>query len=469
MGKILLMLVLALLLTVPAKPVHAAEFVSGPWSISGTYAPNGMDLDGTTFTLYKVGEIDGKSFRLYKTYPVEINLDLDRDSFDDEEDWVQATLDSALTLSGYVLSDPEQEPVAEDTVANGSFRMNGLSNGLYLMVSDSVRVDGYDKDGTADPNKTSWWTSKPRLIAVLNGDRVLQPKTTAEDVSKFIVKKVWAGDDEVKDLVRPDSVIVRIYYGDDPTPVYSKILSGGSQQGTSDDTVEAGTGEGGQASDLPEPDAEGVSNWSFAWEADQEHNDPTKWFCVEELTIEDQKNYSVLNIENYAGDDEEDGKKIITITNTFSRPELEITKTMPDYVVHSGKVSPSLVFELTGYSEADGQGEQVYHKIVGLQYDPTTGPEQKLPVTNIPRNVLSLKVKEVYTGNTAPEDEETEKFAERTVLEDGTVKYIVEFENTYDNPQYSAGVINKFKMKTGGNGNSFEFDHAVGLGQDSPK
>ena len=401
-------------------PVHAAD----THSLTGTYEPK---VGSTHFTLYKVGEFGhdaaGKAnFKLYDDFKdVKINEAVERlgDKKQDDADWQREAVEPIRGIVAQKGLKPAAE--ADTDAASGLFKMEGLTNGLYLLTGNSQTID----EGTS----STTWHPLPMLVVILNGDVTIMTKPVSETVDRYQVTKMWAGDEDVKDLVRPKEITVKVYYG-----------------------------QVGSAELMYTEKLNDANNWTFEWDTDGA-TDPMMWYCVEELSPEDARNYSISAQENYViGTNNAGNRKQITLTNTFSRGELEIVKRMDTYVNHSDSVSTSLVFDITGL---DKDGKQVFHKVAGMQYELNSAIEQKLDIGNIPRDVETLKVREIYSGNQKPVT--AEQTATRTVGADGKTKFTVTFENKHNDVNYGSGVINKYKMEVKDGKGSYKYDKALGL------
>ena len=403
-------------------PVHAAD---GSYTLTGRYAPKvgnqEVNLGTTTFTLYKVGgfgrdEAGKATLRLDAKYG---GTDLpEYKSFKDYDTWAR---DVVEPIRGLVAANPPDFQKTTTTGDGGSFSFSGLENGLYLLTGNSQTVD----QGTT----STTWHPQPMLVMILNGNVEIETKPVSETVDRYQVTKMWAGDEDVKDLVRPKEITVKVYYG-----------------------------QVGSAELMYTEKLNDANNWTFEWDTNGA-TDPMMWYCVEELSPEDARNYSISAQENYViGTNNAGNRKQITLTNTFSRGELEIVKRMDTYVNHSDSVSTSLVFDITGL---DKDGKQVFHKVAGMQYELNSAIEQKLDIGNIPRDVETLKVREIYSGNQKPVT--AEQTATRTVGADGKTKFTVTFENKHNDVNYGSGVINKYKMEVKDGKGSYKYDKALGL------
>lgn len=410
--------------------VHAAgEAISGPHSITVNYEPKDGETpvtltDDTVFSLFRVGDF-GRDDSGKVTFVVDSKFgditveNYDKDDFETEEAWTEAWMNSAKAVANRAAElELEADRTATMVAGQKTITFSSLPNGLYLVTGTATEV----KEGP----KSTWWYPQPMFVMILNGDKEIFTKPVASVVNRFTVHKAWSGDEEVADLVRPDGVNIKIFYGtiDDNELKYEETLNK-------------------------------ENNWTFEWETEGE-TDPTRWFVTEELTAEDKKNYSWNIEENTQGETEDGNRILLTLTNTYDRKELEIVKTMKDYVDHSKKSNSTVVFELNGYMKDESGAESVvYHKYVSLVYDLNTESEQKLPVKDIPAGLSKLVVKEVYSGNTRPDPAgETEKEA---VLDTAGKKYSVDFTDVYDDIIYSSGVINKYQIKKDGDDYGYKF------------
>lgn len=421
--KIIINLIRALIVTAAMVICMAAAEVSFAGTASGTYEPKDqagypVSIESTTYKLYHVGEYDGPVLKLLEQYsnvdaPLNFRkADFGEEDLSDEEavQWREAWMRSADTLADYV---QESDLVGTFTSSDGKFRFEGLANGLYLLTGTSTPVE--------QGNTTAYWSPRPMYIRILNDDPEYTLKPVVEYTTTFTVRKTWENMTPEAEMVKPDLVTIRIYYG--------------------------GTAE----SDLVETvELNDANNWSYTWTSGKGQEDPSMWHVQEVLTDEDLKNFSVTNSQASNPAD-----TIITITNKYDRYSLEIEKTMEDYISHQDDSSQAFVFEVMGY----GGQELLLHKFVGLTFD-LSADTAKTIVNNIPRNVDRIIVRETYSGNYTPDS--TEKEAVLSVSDsDPKGIWKVSFTNSLpDTPDtYDTGVINKYSITGDG---VFSFDKVIG-------
>ena len=424
-GRIPGILLLTMLMLVMMGAAVSQVYAEGENTLEGKFTVNGVDLEPTTFTLYKVGHFErdtttGKSYLALDSevgqLPVDVTVDLSiekedyKDAEDPDAEWTEAWMTSAKTLADYIETDAGLvEKLSRGTAVtdgDGVFSFSGLENGLYLITGTRQKIEG------TDGNSTYYWP-RPMLVMVLNGSvngtTRVEPKPGSENVKDFMVRKDWAKDELVKPL-RPDGIDVEIYYGDELQETIN----------------------------LNE-----LNHWSYSWETNKVEQE---WRCIEKLTEADAANYYVTTTETYSGDTAHGSTKIITLTNTYERYDLSIVKNTPVYIQHSEQVSTAVVFDLTG---KNADGKTVWHTQAGMSI---SGPgEETITVKNVPRNLAELWVKEIYTGNYKPDQGENGKKAELIAGDDNNKsKYVVSFQNTYDGPpSYDGGVVNKMEDKDG--------------------
>ncbi len=396
-------------------------FAAGTYTVSGTF-DKGADLGGTvTYKLYHVGHFNGGALELEQQYQeVGAHVDYNRaDYADDEEgkgeaEWREAWMTSAATLANYVR---ESDLTATHSSANGKFAFPGVADGLYLITGTSQSVT----DGT----KTTYWTPRPMYVAVNREDQEVSLKPASDFVEKLTITKAWENDEKVKDLIRPESIDVEIYFGST------------------------------KAEDLRETVTLSDKNdWTYTWDAASDEADLSKWFIQEKMSEEDKENYSVSYSYSSSVGETENTAKTITMTNTYDREVLRLKKTMVDYVSHASSQAQAIVFEITGYAN----GSKVMHRYAGMSYGLNTEADQELLLTDIPKIIDRITVTETYTGNYKPEGPAT-KDAELTTTENGKAEWTVSFKNVYDDDTtYGSGIINKYSILNG----AFKFDKAIG-------
>ena len=438
-----------------ASPVHA----EGAYQIDGEYTlvqgvtendvalPSADKVKDTEFRLYKVGhfgrvtagESAGEATLEFDDALAELRSTVDLNSPDlrrsadqvaemsetDKAAWTKEWLEAALSIENFIKSHPDAISVLkEGTVgADGKFSFSGLDNGLYLVSGDSVEIEDYtDKTGKV---RDVFFAPQPMLVQILNGSQDIGIKPVIEDVTQYVVTKEWIGDENMLSLVRPEGITISIFY------------------------------DGTKVEDVQLPIN---NNWYYAWKGTKERNDPFKWSVSENLTDEDKLNYKSECIPDPSG-----AQMTFKIKNTYSRQDLEIKKITPQYVKHNEKVSTSVVFEITG---VDANGEQVYHTKAGLQ---VTGPSAEgdiLNVSNIPSNVKTLTVKELYSGGNYTPQPESQTVEAEVDPETGKSVFKVTFRNKYDDTtHFGSGIVNKFQL----DGDNYRITERQGSGKQTPR
>lgn len=343
----------------------------------------------------------------------------EEDKSDEEaEQWRAAWMDAAQAAYQYVKSpDSGMDPL--DTVKTSAKEFTfskTFEDGLYLVTGTTVRKED------SNTGKVTYSWPMPMYVRVLGSDVTYSLKPDMGTASKLLVKKEWAGDDEVKDMVRPKSIKIHIFYD----------------------------GKKKEDVDLPIKTDKG-DQWFYSWETDKDEDDPTKWTITEDITDEMAQNYSVtLPVTFTQGSDSMQA----TITNTYDRKELELVKELVDYI-SQGNTKQTFVFNITGYA---GEKE-VFFKNFGLTFGEESDSKAKALVSNIPKTVDKIVVEEIYEGNYAPDKEKKE-----AVYDDQDGIWKVSFTNSKpdtDKPTFNTGVINKFSITGDG---AFSFNKAVGSG-----
>ena len=185
-------------------------------------------ISDASFNLYKVGQIPASGGATFEpvapftdstAYPVDWSKMTGKDA--------QVWRDMANTLAGLIAANGASESAAVDsgeTDKAGRLTFAGVEDGLYLVVSDSVKVEGAAGaaavGGTADED--SYWqcASANMLVAmpqdgVSNGSRELaiEPKTECSTQLKptleRTVRKVW-NDRNDSDGKRPEAITVKL-------------------------------------------------------------------------------------------------------------------------------------------------------------------------------------------------------------------------------------------------------------------
>ena len=149
---------------------------------------------------------------------------------------------------------------------------------------------------------------------------------------------------------------------------------------------------------------------------------------------------------------ETSSQEAISITNTFKKAKLVINKNLESYLDQS-VANAMVVFEVTGKVKGPkepGSTEIVekvaYHSKVAM---PFKGPGTKSLTLDIPVNLDSLVVEEIYATNYRVDPAGTEIVdvdLSAGVTVDGVTTYTASFKNVYDNKIiYSKGIVNNYE------------------------
>ena len=416
-----------------------------------------IEVEGLSFKLYEVGSFGRDQATGKATLVVDssirsilgedfLNVPFSGDKTDPE--WNAAWAEKSNTLALYIDQLPEENYKGEAiTNEEGVFRFEtGVKDGVYIVInSDPAQIiDDEEKEEVYS------WSPQPIILMVLNGklngsaddDIGFGIKWTQEKiVNHFTVNKQWKSKVD-KEVIHPDYVDVEIYFdyvdGEDK-----------DNSGKLVDTVRL------------KADEDPKKNWSYSWTRKKYKDKVTElggdpYRCT--YTVKEVRTGVILS--RYEVDIPEpttaDDQQTTVITNTYDNRKLKIKKILHDYVDHfqgattddAVKASTTFVFELTG---KDSDGNVVYHAFAGLKMDAYKGEwEKEILVPDLPINMATLTVKEIYSGDYQPRDTEAVKDREVELSEpDENGTYSVEFENIYDNPTYSGGVINQFNRKLG--------------------
>ncbi len=376
----------------------------------------GVDSGETTYKLYRVGKF-GPNGTFAFIEPFADNISEVPNYKKTDPDWQEKWMTSANVVAEYI-KEAEVDPIETKTVsvadskAGFSFSST-LNNGFYLVTGTSIK----ETDGSG--NVTYHWP-RPMYIMVLNDDPEYGLKPAQGKATILKVLKQWENDEDVKDLSRPDKIILHRSY----------------------DGVDKGDIE------LPHD-----GNWYYIWETEIGEDDPEKWVVTEDIEDEKiKKNYTVLDTDKF---DDKTGEWLKTITNTFDRKKLKITKNLPDYISHDDGSTQPFVFEVWGYAGK----ELEFHKHATILFGAESGESEFTYVENIARTVDRVVVKEVSFGNYKPEGD-AEKEAQLDVDDEGNRIFSVSFTNTINTDQtYDTGVINKYSI-TGDS--EFKFNKKIG-------
>lgn len=448
-SRILLLAVIAVAVSLAAACSTAVSHAD-TYNLTVTYAPteNIMTDDTyqgdvpatmpvlpepTTINVYRIGDhtwdSDGKA-------TFDLADELDGITLPPNGSELSEWLSRAETIKGKI---PEGDVFHKDGEAYGSIPSKnitatdlsvsfGLEPGLYLVTGSSQTVSDYPKTGD-----TTFWYPQPMLVQILQKDTQVNLKPLISyEAAELSVKKIWE-DKEAPVNVRPESIKVIITYnGEEP-----KALVPAKEGGQTKSPIELSDEKG----------------WSYSWKTTRDMNDPTKWDVEEVMDSSLSNNYTFLKERKSAG-----REVSFTITNTYDRKELELTKALPVYLQHSDQVSTVFVFQLQGYR--DGEETPSYEKIVGIEF--TEAGTKKTIVENIPNDLTSIIVKEISATNYNIDPESAEQ--EATWDKDDKI-WKVSFKNDKDGTHtYEGGVINKFEMNRDEKGNpGITFKEAIGI------
>ena len=209
-------------ITYQRKSNDGADSNAGGASGSGTAGTGEFAIPGATFRLYKVGQVSsGANFEPVAPFT---------DSTAYPIDWSKVTgydarvyRDVANTLAGLIAVNKPDATATGVTNASGHLTFTGLSDGLYLAVSDSVDVKVANASGK---NQTWTCSSGSMLVAVpedgvSGGSRVLSIEPKTECVAQppktveRTVRKIW-NDRNNSDGKRPESITVKLLRDGEP-------------------------------------------------------------------------------------------------------------------------------------------------------------------------------------------------------------------------------------------------------------
>ena len=212
-------IVLALILTVMFVPINRNVYAAGGnltialSDIEGV----GDDFPGLTFDLYAVGEYEGSSVKLYPEYEdAKVTIPSD----DDQEAWLDAASKLANCIKHPADGQKTPDPVTtfENVMPGESMTYASDKNGMYLLISKTTKHDN------------ARYKAVPVLVGVINGDASYsidaEVKIEIAPITlEHSVIKTW-DDEENKDGVRPETIEVGIYYGDQ---LIDRITLGGDE------------------------------------------------------------------------------------------------------------------------------------------------------------------------------------------------------------------------------------------------
>lgn len=181
-------------------------------------------ISDASFNLYKVGQIPASGGATFEpvapftdstAYPVDWSKMTGKDA--------QVWRDMANTLAGLIAVNKPDATATGVTNTSGHLTFTGLSDGLYLAVSDSVDVKVANASGK---NQTWTCSSGSMLVAVpedgvSGGSRVLSIEPKTECVAQppktveRTVRKIW-NDRNNSDGKRPESITVKLLRDGEP-------------------------------------------------------------------------------------------------------------------------------------------------------------------------------------------------------------------------------------------------------------
>ncbi len=383
-------------------------YAAGTYSVSGEF-PRGAELGGeVTYRIYRVGHLSGSVIDFEPKYSqagssIDIS-DAEGISERGSSRWREEWMSSAETLSHYVQAD---DLCGTCRSTDGRFAFTGLESGLYL-------VTGTSQSAAAGSGRTIYLWPRPMYVIVADRNAVCGLKPGTGATQRITVKKVWEGDEEVRDLVRPEKITIhRAYKGKDMGDIV-----------------------------LPKD-----GEWFYSWETGEAESDPSGWTISEDFDDNEElrKNYAV-EISGIVSDAD---SQTVTVTNRYSRYSLEITKKMKEFIARGSGSLQTFVFEVSGY---DADGKRIYHRLKGIVFGDLSAFSKKAVIRDIPRTAEKITVRETYSGNYAPVGASVQTFTE--IPEDGVLK--AEFTNAVDtsDPTYDTGIINRYSIT--GNG-AFSF------------
>ena len=209
-------------ITYQHKSNDGADSNAGGASDSGAAGTGDFAIPGATFRLYKVGQVSSGAnfepvapFTDSTAYPIDWSKVTGYDA--------QVYRDVANTLAGLIAVNQPDATATGVTNASGHLTFTGLSDGLYLAVSDSVDVKVTNASGK---NQTWTCSSGSMLVAVpedgvSGGSRVLSIEPKTECVAQppktveRTVRKIW-NDRNNSDGKRPESITVKLLRDGEP-------------------------------------------------------------------------------------------------------------------------------------------------------------------------------------------------------------------------------------------------------------
>ena len=465
--KTLLVAVLTLLLAGLACLPQMKSYAGGTVTVNvGNQDswPSGTEF---TFELYKVGEyghdVNGKViFNLDDKYAdAGVSQKLATASSYDQgttsdKDWSQDWLDTANTLATYINSMSSGKPEAQTATATfgddgkASFNITvNKGNGLYLLVGKSKEIGG------------KLWTPQPMFVSVLDDDKTitfdnsLGVKMISRDiVFDHNVVKMWEGDGDVSDYVRPDKVAVKIMYGS--TLVDTVILdkesgysfswkhkvhySSGADAATSTDDEVVSidyiiNADGTETVKKNFKPVAGDAGWSVVEIRDEDE--------IPDADAKKQapmlRSYNTTYLPQQVTDETES----FTITNEYVSKMLKLKKTIDGYVDDGQNVAFS--FKIVG---RDSNNKVIYTNHIGISFEKNEGVTKEAVLNNIPVAVETIEVTEEYSGNYVLDGDITITEITKTDSDGGTAYVIgwqAEANNKHSGHGPGGGVVNKYE------------------------
>ena len=137
----------------------------------------------------------------------------------------------------------------------------------------------------------------------------------------------------------------------------------------------------------------------------------------------------------------------VIFTNTYQKTDLEIYKTLPEYISHDPEheadVHASFSFRVRGYN---GKNEEILNTVAGISFDASSSQEGKALISNIPSGVVRVTVEELESADYSPDPADSAvQEAELLYDKETDRKYFkVSFKNKVTDDVYEGGVINRY-------------------------
>ena len=161
--------------------------------------------------------------------------------------------------------------------------------------------------------------------------------------------------------------------------------------------------------------------------------------------------WSIKGSEDEASVDE----GVLEVGNVYEATKLKLTKKMDERIaLPEDKENATVVFRIIG---TDKDGKVIYENHVGLTFDEKSRTYETRTIRDVPINA-EITVEEVYGGNYTSEDGNV-KAAELKEV-DGEMIWVVEFENTPTDDDFTEGIVNKYE---------YTEDEVEYVGDDDPK